>query len=166
MVRLPLYAAAMLFAGLIVWLLPFVLTGWSKQQPQERDPRWRWGIALEVAAYLLLLFGQRGAVTVPSLRMAAWPCSSRSPQPALLDLLHLHRPLRLRFQLEAPVVTDTPAHPQRSLHRAPYPSTPPYSRMFLGSMAALVRHSALLRHRLLLPFLAGTGNPRRPSRPK
>lgn len=70
MVHLPLYAVAVLYAGLFVWLLPFILTGWSKKQPQKRDARWRWGIALEVAAYILLWFSHRGAVTVPALRMA------------------------------------------------------------------------------------------------
>ena len=70
MVRLPLDAVAVLYAGLIVWLLPFLLTGWSKKQPQKRDARWRWGIALEVAAYMLLWFDHRGAVAVSGRRMA------------------------------------------------------------------------------------------------
>jgi protein-S-isoprenylcysteine O-methyltransferase Ste14 len=70
MVHLPLYAVAVLYAGLIVWLLPFVLTGWSKKPPQKRDARWRWGIALEVAAYTLLWFSHHGSVTVSARRMA------------------------------------------------------------------------------------------------
>jgi protein-S-isoprenylcysteine O-methyltransferase Ste14 len=70
MVRLPLYAIAVVYAGLIVWLIPFVLTGWSKKQPQKRDPHWRWGLALEIVAFMLLWFGHHGAVKVQALRMA------------------------------------------------------------------------------------------------
>jgi protein-S-isoprenylcysteine O-methyltransferase Ste14 len=69
MVRLPLYAVAVVYAGLIVWLVPFILTGWSKKRPQTRDARWRWGIALEVAAYMLLWFGHRGTVAVSTTHL-------------------------------------------------------------------------------------------------
>jgi protein-S-isoprenylcysteine O-methyltransferase Ste14 len=69
MVRLPIYAVAVVYAGLIVWLVPFILTGWSKKQPQKRDARWRWGIVMEVAAYVLLWFGHHGSVAVSTRRM-------------------------------------------------------------------------------------------------
>jgi len=151
MVHLPLYAVAVLFAGLIVWLLPFVLTGWSKQQPQKRDSRWRWGIALEVAAYLLLLFGQRGAVTVPSSRLAA--ALLLFTLASLLSWTST-RTLGRFLRFEAAVDTD-----HQLIRSGPYRIVrhPIYASMlclFLG-MAAMVA-TPLSFAIALLPFLAGT----------
>jgi protein-S-isoprenylcysteine O-methyltransferase Ste14 len=41
--------------GWLVWFLPFPLTGWDSRTPEQRDNRARWGLLLEVIAYVLLL---------------------------------------------------------------------------------------------------------------
>ena len=155
MVRLPLYAVAVLYAGLIVWLLPFVLTGWSKKQPQKRDPRWRWGIALEVAAYLLLWFGRLGSAAtvaaVPALRIVAGVFFF-----ALASLLSwtATRSLGRFLRVEAALDTD-----HELIRSGPYRIVrhPIYASMlclFLG-MAAIVATPLSFAAALAL-FLAGT----------
>jgi protein-S-isoprenylcysteine O-methyltransferase Ste14 len=47
-----------LAAGWLVWFLPFPLTGWNSKPPAQRDHRARWGLVLEVVAYLLLCQGE------------------------------------------------------------------------------------------------------------
>jgi protein-S-isoprenylcysteine O-methyltransferase Ste14 len=49
------YAYVVVIAGVCLWLLPFVLTGWNKSAPQSVDRRSQWGLALEVAGYALML---------------------------------------------------------------------------------------------------------------
>jgi protein-S-isoprenylcysteine O-methyltransferase Ste14 len=41
-------------AGWLVWFVPFPLNGWNDKTPDRSDSRARWGLLLEVAAYLLL----------------------------------------------------------------------------------------------------------------
>jgi protein-S-isoprenylcysteine O-methyltransferase Ste14 len=48
----------LLAAGWLVWFLPFPLTGWTSKAPASRDNRARWGLVLEVIAYLLLPLGK------------------------------------------------------------------------------------------------------------
>jgi protein-S-isoprenylcysteine O-methyltransferase Ste14 len=54
---MPGYAFGLLAIGWLVWFLPFPLTGWNRNTPAKSDPRARWGILLEVAAYALLWQG-------------------------------------------------------------------------------------------------------------
>ena len=72
MVRLPLVVYIVIYAGLLIWLMPFFLAGWSHKTPVKRDPRWRWGIALEIAGYLVLVLSVLRAhvVTEPAWRIA------------------------------------------------------------------------------------------------
>jgi protein-S-isoprenylcysteine O-methyltransferase Ste14 len=60
-----------IYAGLLIWLAPFFLTGWSHKTPTKRDPRWRSGLALEIAGYLVLWLSALGAHTgtVPAWRI-------------------------------------------------------------------------------------------------
>ena len=67
MIRIPVLAYVVIWAGMIVWLLPFFLTGWSKKRPEKRDPRWRWGVALEIAGYLTI-----GLVHFEPIRIESW----------------------------------------------------------------------------------------------
>jgi protein-S-isoprenylcysteine O-methyltransferase Ste14 len=70
MARLPLYAIAIVCAGLVVWLAPFFLTGWSKTPPERRDRRWRWGLLLEIAGFLIAGLGDARATTLQPWRVA------------------------------------------------------------------------------------------------
>jgi protein-S-isoprenylcysteine O-methyltransferase Ste14 len=47
-----------LAAGWLVWFIPFPLTGWNSKTPARSDNRARWGIVLQIVAYLLLWQGQ------------------------------------------------------------------------------------------------------------
>jgi len=51
----PVYAYIVVIAGVVVWLIPFVLTGWNRSAPLSMDRRARWGLVLEVAGYSLML---------------------------------------------------------------------------------------------------------------
>jgi protein-S-isoprenylcysteine O-methyltransferase Ste14 len=51
---LPTFAYVILFAGFVVWFLPFPLAGWSRKTPQRRDSRWRWGVLLEGIGYAII----------------------------------------------------------------------------------------------------------------
>jgi protein-S-isoprenylcysteine O-methyltransferase Ste14 len=51
------YAYGLLAIGWLVWFLPFPLTGWNRNTPARSDPRSRWGLLLEVAAYAILWQG-------------------------------------------------------------------------------------------------------------
>jgi protein-S-isoprenylcysteine O-methyltransferase Ste14 len=57
--------------GVIGWVLPFFLTGWSASAPQRLDRRARWGLGLEIAAYVLMLQGGLWATTPSRWRMLA-----------------------------------------------------------------------------------------------
>jgi protein-S-isoprenylcysteine O-methyltransferase Ste14 len=72
MARFPLIVYVVMYAGLFVWLLPFFLAGWSRRPPVRRDPRWRWGILLEVAGYMVMILYalHLGAATVSPWRIA------------------------------------------------------------------------------------------------
>ena len=43
-----------LVAGWISWFLPFPLNGWNSEPPEKRDERARWGLAFQVAAFLVV----------------------------------------------------------------------------------------------------------------
>jgi protein-S-isoprenylcysteine O-methyltransferase Ste14 len=53
----PIYAYLILVAGWLLWFLPFPLNGWNRNLPQKSDPRARWGLLLQGAAYALLWQG-------------------------------------------------------------------------------------------------------------
>jgi len=52
---MPAIAYLVLTAGWICWFLPFPLNGWNTERPEKRDDQARWGLAFQVAAYLVLL---------------------------------------------------------------------------------------------------------------
>jgi protein-S-isoprenylcysteine O-methyltransferase Ste14 len=66
---LPVYAYAILIVGFAAWFLPFPLAGWSRKSPQKRDSRWRWGLLLEVAGYVILGQGPFWSRPLPSWRL-------------------------------------------------------------------------------------------------
>ena len=72
MARFPLVVYIVMDVGVLVWLTPFFLAGWSRRQPAKRDPRWRWGILLEVAGYMVIVLHalRAGAATVAAWRAA------------------------------------------------------------------------------------------------
>jgi protein-S-isoprenylcysteine O-methyltransferase Ste14 len=43
-----------LAAGWLFWFVPFPINGWNRAAPERRDSRGRWGLCLQIAAYLLL----------------------------------------------------------------------------------------------------------------
>jgi protein-S-isoprenylcysteine O-methyltransferase Ste14 len=45
-------------AGWLVWFIPFPIIGWKAKTPDRQDHRARWGLILEVLAYLLLPLGK------------------------------------------------------------------------------------------------------------
>lgn len=51
---MPAYAYAILAAGWIVWLLPFLLYRRNSSAPESLDRRARWGVLLQAVAYFLL----------------------------------------------------------------------------------------------------------------
>jgi len=63
---MPAYAYALLAAGWLLWLLPFLLANKNRQPAKQVDKRARWGILLVAIAYSLLWQG---------------PFWERSPQP-------------------------------------------------------------------------------------
>jgi protein-S-isoprenylcysteine O-methyltransferase Ste14 len=54
---MPIYAYLILAVGWLLWFLPFPLNGWNRNAPQKSDPRARWGLLLQGAAYALLWQG-------------------------------------------------------------------------------------------------------------
>jgi protein-S-isoprenylcysteine O-methyltransferase Ste14 len=54
---MPVYAYGIIAIGWLVWFLPFPLNGWNRNTPAKSDPRARWGILVQVAAYTLLWQG-------------------------------------------------------------------------------------------------------------
>jgi len=51
---MPILGYLILAAGWALWFLPFPLNGWTRSSPQRSDHRARWGVLLQVVAYLLL----------------------------------------------------------------------------------------------------------------
>jgi protein-S-isoprenylcysteine O-methyltransferase Ste14 len=51
----PLYCYIIVVAGVVLWLTPFVRTGWNTSAPQSVDRRSRWGLVLEIVGYTLML---------------------------------------------------------------------------------------------------------------
>ena len=80
--RMPVYAAAILIIGTIAWFVPFVLVGWSRSVPQERDPRWVWGLFLQVLGYGVACVG--GVKAPPA---ATWRVALSAAFLALANLL-------------------------------------------------------------------------------
>jgi protein-S-isoprenylcysteine O-methyltransferase Ste14 len=54
---MPAYAYAVILAGTVLWLTPFILTRFNFKAPQIVDRRARWGMLLELVAYSLLWQG-------------------------------------------------------------------------------------------------------------
>jgi protein-S-isoprenylcysteine O-methyltransferase Ste14 len=54
---MPIYAYLILAVGWLLWFLPFPLNGWNRNAPQKSDPRARWGLLLQGAAYAILWQG-------------------------------------------------------------------------------------------------------------
>lgn len=67
---MPGYAYLILAAGWLFWFLPFPLKGWTHAQPQKRENRARWGLLLQVIAYLLLWQGHFWTVSPTPWRTA------------------------------------------------------------------------------------------------
>lgn len=53
-----MYCYIIVIVGVVLWLTPFVRTGWSSSATQSVDRRSRWGLVLELIGYALML--QRG----------------------------------------------------------------------------------------------------------
>jgi protein-S-isoprenylcysteine O-methyltransferase Ste14 len=97
-------ALAILVIGFVAWFLPFPLAGWTHASPQKRDPRWRWGLLLEVLAYVVLGAGAVHRVLAP----AAWRLALAVFFFALATLLSWTstRSLGRYLRFEAAVDTD------------------------------------------------------------
>ena len=68
--RTSAYALVILVTGSVAWFVPFPLHGWSSTAPQTRDPKWRWGLLLEVIAYAVAGAGGLRITTLPGWRLA------------------------------------------------------------------------------------------------
>jgi protein-S-isoprenylcysteine O-methyltransferase Ste14 len=68
--RTSAYALVILIAGIVAWFVPFPLRGWSRTAPQTRDPKWRWGLLLEVLAYAVAGAGGLRTDALPGWRLA------------------------------------------------------------------------------------------------
>lgn len=55
---MPIYGYLVLAVGWLVWFIPFPLNGWNRNPPQRSDQRARWGVLLQVLAYILLWQGK------------------------------------------------------------------------------------------------------------
>ncbi|HEY6413814.1 MAG TPA: isoprenylcysteine carboxylmethyltransferase family protein [Edaphobacter sp.] len=66
-----LYCYVIVVVGVVLWLVPFVRTGWSTSAPQSVDRRSRWGLALESASYLLMLLSRFWALSPELWRVLA-----------------------------------------------------------------------------------------------
>jgi protein-S-isoprenylcysteine O-methyltransferase Ste14 len=67
---MPLYAYAVLLAGWLIWMAPFVFQKRSKQKAQQLDRRARWGIVLVAVAFALLWQAQFWEQSLPYWRLA------------------------------------------------------------------------------------------------
>ena len=54
MLRMPIYAYAILAAGWVAWMARFLIVQRNRQHAQQVDRSARWGILLEVIAFALL----------------------------------------------------------------------------------------------------------------
>jgi protein-S-isoprenylcysteine O-methyltransferase Ste14 len=59
----PLYCYIFVVVGVLLWLAPFVRTGWSSSATRNVDRRSRWGLVLQLVGYTLMLQGRFWAVT-------------------------------------------------------------------------------------------------------
>jgi protein-S-isoprenylcysteine O-methyltransferase Ste14 len=145
-------ALAILVVGFIAWFLPFPLAGWSHASPQKRDPRWRWGLLLEVLAYAVLW--AEGLRHAPA--QAAWRLALAVLFLALASLLSWTstRALGRYLRFEAAVDTD-----HQLIRSGPYRVVrhPIYASMlclFLG--IASIAATPLTFAVALALFIAGT----------
>jgi protein-S-isoprenylcysteine O-methyltransferase Ste14 len=67
---MPGYAYAILAAGWLIWLTPFLLARRHHEQPKEVDRRARWGVLLVGVAYSILWPNNFWARPLPSWRTA------------------------------------------------------------------------------------------------
>ena len=150
--HISLTALAILAVGFVAWFLPFLLTGWSRATPQKRDPRWRWGLLLEVLAYAVLWVGGFRYAPAP----ATWRLASEVVFLALASLLSWTstRSLGRYLRFDAAVVAD-----HQLIRSGPYRVVrhPIYASMlclFLG--IASVTATPLIFAGALALFVAGT----------
>lgn len=68
------YASVILITGFVAWFLPFPLRGWSRAAPQKRDPKWLWGLFLEVLGFAVTGAGGLRTDTLPAWRLALAAC--------------------------------------------------------------------------------------------
>ena len=68
---MPLYCYILVVAGVVLWMTPFVRTGWSTSATESVDRRSRWGLVLEVIAYTLMLQSRFWAVSPELWRVLA-----------------------------------------------------------------------------------------------
>jgi protein-S-isoprenylcysteine O-methyltransferase Ste14 len=54
---MPVHVYVILALGWFFWFLPFPINRWNRNKPQSRDKRSRWGLLLQVIAYVLLWQG-------------------------------------------------------------------------------------------------------------
>ena len=67
---MPGYAYALLAAGWLIWLVPFLLARRRSEQPKEMDRRARWGVVLVAIAYSILWQNSFWARPLPRWRLA------------------------------------------------------------------------------------------------
>jgi protein-S-isoprenylcysteine O-methyltransferase Ste14 len=67
---MPGYAYAILTAGWLIWMAPFLLAKRPHQKPKDVDRRARWGVLLEALAYAILWQNSFWARPLPSWRLA------------------------------------------------------------------------------------------------
>jgi protein-S-isoprenylcysteine O-methyltransferase Ste14 len=67
---MPTYAYVILAVGWALWFLPFPITGWNRNSPQTSDPRARWGLVLQAAAYVLVWQGHFWTTSPSTWRIA------------------------------------------------------------------------------------------------
>ena len=71
---MPAHAYAILAAGWLIWVTPFILVKRNSGKPEKRDRRARWGIVLQGLAYTLLWQSKFWARTPENWRMALSVC--------------------------------------------------------------------------------------------
>lgn len=67
--RMPNYGYVILLVGWVLWFLPFLLTGWNRSTPTNKDARARWGIGLQGVSYVFLWQGHFWMRSPGSLRV-------------------------------------------------------------------------------------------------
>ncbi|HMH14485.1 MAG TPA: isoprenylcysteine carboxylmethyltransferase family protein [Edaphobacter sp.] len=68
---MPWYCYIIVVGGVVLWLSPFVRTGWSRSAAQSVDRRSRWGLMLELVGYILILQSQFWTVSPKLWRVLA-----------------------------------------------------------------------------------------------